>query len=187
MSTYSWDQTLITAQVDGTALASSSSATSILPAAAKFTLPANFLAIGSSFRVKATGRVSTLVTSPGTLTLDLRLGAVIAWNGGAMTLNTTAQTNATWTFEAFLTVRAIGASTSANLIGCAEWKSRAIVGSAAAGSGGTPSLILPDTAPAVGTGFDSTATQVIDMFATWSVNNAANSILLHQFSVEAMN
>ena len=192
MSLQSWQETLIAAQVDGTALASSTTATSIIPAAARYTLPANyFAAIGKSLRVKASGRISTVATTPGNLTLDIRLGTVatpiVVFTTGTMSLNTTAQTNATWIFEAMLTCRAIGASTSANLIGTAVWSSRAILGSAAVGSGGDSADVQPDTAPAVGTGFDSTITNVIDFFGTWSVSNAANSILCHQFFVESLN
>lgn len=187
MSIQSWQETLITAQVDGTALANSNSATSILPAAAKFTLPANYFAIGKQLRVLALGRISTLITTPGTLTLDFRLGSVIAFTGGALNLNTTAQTNATWLAEIILTCRAIGASTSANLMGIGKFESRAVIGSAAVAAGGVGVQPMPDTAPAVGTGFDSTAAQTMDFFGTWSVANAANSIQVHQFSVESMN
>jgi hypothetical protein len=48
--------------------------------------------------------------------------------------------------------------------------------------------VLPyNAAPAVGTGFDSTAAQLVDLFATWSVANAANSITCHQFLIEDLN
>jgi hypothetical protein len=39
----------------------------------------------------------------------------------------------------------------------------------------------------VGTGFDSTAAQLVDLFATWSVANASNSITCHQFHIEDLN
>jgi hypothetical protein len=183
MSFNSWNQTLITQQIDGTALASSTSATSLLPGAAKFTLPANLLQIGMKLRVRAAGRISTVVTTPGTLTLDIRFGSVVAFNGGAMNLNTTAQTNAAWMFEADLTCRAIGSSTTANMFGVGKFISRAIIGSAAVASGGVTITPLPDTSPAAGTGFDSTAAQVVDFFGTWSVSNAANSIRCDDFEL----
>ncbi len=183
MSSNSWNQTLITAQVDGTALTNSTTATSLLPAAAKFSMPANLLKIGDVLRVRAVGRISTVVTTPGTLTLDVRFGSTVVFNGGAMALNTTAQTNATWDLEVYLTVRSIGATTTATVLGTGKWSSRAIVGSAAAGSGAGGTLLLPDTAPAVGTGFDSTASFVVDLFGTWSVANASNSIQVHQFEL----
>jgi len=188
MSSQTWVQTLISSQVDGAALSNSTAATSILPGQAKFTLPANFWNYaGQAMRIKASGRISTVTTTPGNLTLDIRHGSVIVFTTGAMSLNTTAQTNATWLAEFMLTARAIGSSTTANLMGTGFWSSRAILGSAAVGSGGDGLDVQPDTAPAVGTGFDSTVTNVLDMFATFSVANASNSIQLHQFFVESLN
>lgn len=188
MSNNSWKQTLMTAQIDGTALTNSTTAASIIPPAAKYAIPSNLMAIGMKFQVKASGRISTVVTTPGTLTLDLRLGAsTVIFNGGAMNLNVTAQTNATWEYEADLLVRSIGASTSATILGTGKFLSRALIGSAAVAAGYAGAAILPDTAPVVGTGFDSTATQVLDFFGTWSVANAANSILVHQFELVLCN
>lgn len=187
MSYNSWGQSLIVQQVDGPALSNSTVATSILAPAARFTLPANLFVPGTKLIVRAAGRISTLVTSPGTLTLDVRLGSVVVFNGGAMTLNTTAQTNDTWQLEAELVLRAIGNSTNANLLGVGNWSSRAVVGSAAAGSGSVGTLLLPDTVPAVGSGFDSTSAQVVDMFATWSVASASNSIQTHQYELVLCN
>jgi hypothetical protein len=190
MSKQGWQEVFVTSQVDGTALTASTTPSSIIPGAARFTLPTNFFAEpGKAIRVRASGRITT-VTTPGTLTLDLRFGTVAApivvWNGGAMTLNATAQTNATWIFETTLTCRAIGATTAANMIGSGQFASRALVGSAAAGAGYGGCALLPDTAPAVGTGFDSTVVNVVDMFATWGTSNA-NSILVHQYVLESLN
>jgi hypothetical protein len=192
MSLQTWRETLVTAQVDGTAVANSTTAATLLPATARITLPSGyFSAIGKMLKVTAYGRCSTVVTTPGTLTLDLRLGTVaspiVVFNGGAMNLNVTAQTNATWKFEAELTARSLGSGTSANLMGGALFSSRALIGSAAVAAGYAGSALLPDTAPAVGTGFDSTITNVVDFFATWSVANASNSIQLHGFTLESLN
>jgi hypothetical protein len=177
--------TLASAQTDGTALANSTTATNILHGSGIATIPAGALQIGSTIKVLVRGRVSTLVTSPGTLTLDVRFGTtIVVFNGGAMTLNTTAQTNATFEFETLVVIRALGTSTSANALGTGRFVSRAVVGSAAAGAGGAGVLMLPDTAPAVGSGFDSTASQSVNVFATWSVANAANSIQTHQSIIE---
>ena len=40
--------------------------------------------------------------------------------------------------------------------------------------------MLPNATPAVGTGFSSVAAFTVDLFATWSLNNA-NSIQSHGF------
>jgi hypothetical protein len=57
----------------------------------------------------------------------------------------------------------------------------------AALSATTPIQLLPASSPAAGTGFDSTAAFVVDVFGTWSVANASNSIRLDQFSLWAPN
>jgi hypothetical protein len=173
---------------DGAALANSTTATSLLPAIAKPTFAANALYIGKMFRLRATGRISTLVTTPGTLNLVLRLGSVAAFDSGAMSLNTTAQINVNWDLDALLTVRAVGSGTSANLIGQGQWRSHAVIASPAPTAGGAGAHMLPyNAAPAVGTGFDSTAAQTVDLFGHWSVANAANSITCHQFVLEDLN
>ncbi len=175
MSSNSWNQTLITAQGDGTALTNTTTATSILPAAAKFTMPANYLKIGDVFRVKASGRMSTAAATPGTLTLDVRSGSsTVIFNGGASGTLATSASNLTWEMEAYLTVRAVG--TSATVIGTGKLISAGL-------SATTPIMLMPTSAPAVGSSFDSTTSFVIDLFATWSVASASNTITLHQFEL----
>lgn len=189
----SFVETLITSQIDGSALTNTTTATSIIPAAARFTLASNFYAyIGKQLRIRASGRISTVVTTPGNITFAVNHGTVatpiIVFTSGTSALNVAAQTNAAWDLEVLLTCRAIGASTSANLMGTAKWTSRASLNAPAVGTTtGVGTVLLPDTAPAVGTGFDSTITNVVDLFATFSVANAANSIQVHQYSLESLN
>lgn len=180
MSLQTWSETLISAQVDGTALNTSTTATSILPPAAKFTIPANFFSIGKVLRVTANGRIST-TTGPPTITLDLRFGSTVVFNGAAVT-TVASLTNKSWELMALLTCRAIG--TSANLIGVGKLTSSIVVGST---GGAANTAVLPDSAPAVGSNFDSTLAQIVDLFATWSASNASNSIQLHGFTLEALN
>lgn len=177
---------LITSQGDGSALTNSTTATSILPAQAKYTLGAQFLdVVGKQLRVRAHGRISTVVTTPGTLTLDLRLGSIVVANGGAMTLSTSAKTNVSWYLDWLLTLRAVGASTSANFMHQGRFTSEAAGATTVAGEAKT--ILMPQSAPAVGNGFDSTAAQVFDLFATWSVANASNSIQCHGFQLSSPN
>lgn len=188
MSSNSWNQSLITQQVDGTALASSTTATSILAPAAKFVLPSNLLAVGTKLIIRADGRISTVVTTPGNLTLDVRFGSVVVWNGAASALTVVAQTNAAWNLEVELVCRSIGASTSATMWGIGKWTSRASLNApAAATTTGVGTVLLPDTSPTVGTGFDSTASQTVDLFATFSVNSASNSIRCDNYELVLVN
>jgi hypothetical protein len=171
---------LIEQQIDGTALTNTTTPTSLLAAAAKFTIPANFLQIGRELVVRAAGRISTAGSSPGTFTFDVRFGSVIAFNGGASGTLAVSASNLTWIFESVLTCRSIGASTSATMLGSGTLISAAL-------SATTPIQLLPASSPAAGTGFDSTAAFVVDVFGTWSVANASNSIRLDQFSLWAPN
>lgn len=183
MSLNTWQETLVTAQVDGTALTNTVTPTSILPAAAKYTLPANFMQIGRQLRVLAMGRISNVTAAPGNLTLDVKFGATSVFTGGAIPLSTTVHTNVTWWLDVLMTCRAIGAGTTATLMGIGQLTTEAL--------GATANIAvaanLPVSAPAVGTGFDSTVAQVVDLFATFSVANAANSITLHGFSLQSLN
>jgi hypothetical protein len=172
-----WVQALVTQQVDGTALTNTTTPTSIIAPHAKITLPPGFCQIGTKFRVKASGRISTAASTPGNLTLDVRFGSVIVATSQAMAL-ATSQTNDTWDLEWDLTVRAIGQSTSANIMHTAK-----II---TAGLTTSPTLI-PATAPAVGTGFDSTAAQTVDFFATFSAASASNSVQTHQYDFMSLN
>lgn len=175
---------LASASADGTALTNSIAATSILHGSGIATLPAGALQVGSMIRIILRGRVSTVVTTPGTLTFDLRLGAVIVSAFGAITLNTVSQVNTGWELTVMAVVRSIGNGTVATALCTASFVSRAIVGSPAITAGSAGETMLPDAAPAVGTGFDSSTAQAINIFATWSVANAGNSIQVHQSLIE---
>src|SRR5678809_468091 len=179
-------------QGDGSALASSTTPTSLLPAAAKYKLwPNYFEDLGKTLRITAHGRISTVVTTPGTLTLQVRFidsaaTTVSVFDSGAMTLNTTAQTNMHWMMEAYLVCRSVGSA--GTLFGFGKWTSHAVIGSAAPTAGTAGTHLLPyNAAPAVGTAFDITLENRVDLFATWSINNASNSITLHNWLIESMN
>lgn len=183
MSSYGFRERVLTVKEDGSALANSTTQTSILPASAKeLALPIGFARIGRTIEFRFSGRISTVVTTPGTLDLELQFGgATDVFSSGAMSLNTTAQTNTHWTFEGTLINRAVGTGTSTTWfpVGCV-FRSHAVIGSPAPTAGGAGTHVLPyNTAPAVGTGYDNSASQAIDLLATWSVANASNSITLH--------
>lgn len=179
----SFVQSLMAAQVDGSALSNSSSATSILPAQAKLTIPANLLDyVGRRLKISAQGRISNIVTTPGTLTLDLRLGGTVVFNGGAMQLSTTAHTTLPWWWDVELTLRVTGSS--AQFMGQGRFMSQAASISGADPTTGHSLLLTPNTAPAVGTAFDATAAEQLDLFATFSIANSGNAITLHQYEVQ---
>lgn len=182
---HGFNQLLAVASADGAALANSVAETSILHPSGKLALLKNFFdRTGKRIIQRAAGRISTLAAAPGTLTFRTKFGAIVVFNSGAINLNVTAQVNASWELYIELVVRALGDTTNGLVLGIGSWASRAMIGSAAVAAGGVGSIVLPDTAPAVGAGFDTTAEQAMDLTAQWSVANAANSIQVHQSSVE---
>lgn len=186
----SYEQLLVGQQVAGAAYASSTTPTSLLPGQAKYTIPANAIDVpGKKFRLTAQGRISTLVTTPGTLTLSLRWNStpIIVATSQAFALNIVAKTNTSWWLDLLITARTVGSGTSATLMVNGEWQSEAVIGSPLQSAGGIGGLPWQASAPAVGTGFDSTVANVADFFATWSVNSASNSILCEDYAFEALN
>jgi len=181
---------LVSAHTAGSALASSTTATSLLPGQAKFSLPANFIDVpGKTFRVRATGRVSTLVTTPGTLTLSMRLNStpIIVSTSQAMALNIVSKSSVSWVLDLDLIVRSVGSSTSATIMGMGTWTSEAVIGAAVPSAGGSGVHQWQASSPAAGTGFDSTATNLVDLYGTWSVNSASNSITCETYCLYSMN
>lgn len=187
MSSKGFRERILEVYQDGTALASSTTETSLLPNSGyEATLGAGRLKIGAAIIFAFSGRISTVVTTPGTLTLALRFNSIDVFSSGALPLIVTAQTNIPWTLTGELIVRAAGTATVTNLMpkNCI-FTSRALVGTAAAGTGAAGSEVLPyNTAPAVGSGFDFSVSQLIDFMGQWSVSNAANSIQLHAGSID---
>ena len=182
MSNNSWWQTLITAQVAGPTLTAAAAA-SCLPPAARFTFPANLFKIGDQLRVTAAGIISSVVTTPGTARFDIRVGSAVVFDSGgspAIALDTTAQTAVPWWLDILLTCRSIGSSTSATLIGQGTWSSVDLVGNS------TNTTALTVAMPysggvVVGSGFDSTVSNVIDMFFTQTVGTG--SMTLQQYNL----
>lgn len=184
MSRQSWQETLIQSSSDGPAITNSTTQATLLNPGEKLTLPANFLQVGSILKVTGQGRISNVVTTPGTLLFQLLFGGTAVFNNAAATiaLNTTAKTNVACWMELLLTCRAIG--TAANLMGQLTFQSESVVGAAA---GVANTAMLPASAPAVGSNFDSTVAQQIDLQAKFSVLTATTSIQLHQFKIESLN
>lgn len=184
MSLQTWGIPLISSQADGSALTAAAAA-SMLPAQAKFTLPANFLNnVGMQLLVKASGRISTVITTPGTARFDVRFGGTVVFDSQAIALDTNAAyTNVGWTLEVLLTVRASGSS--GNLFGQGIWACTQIAGTPQTPPKGALVAILPwNQAPAVGGNADFTVSQQVDVFFTQTV--ATGSLTCHQYSLLAL-
>lgn len=162
-------------QSDGATLSGTTTPTSILPSHALYTLGAQQIDFpGRRFVARAFGRLSTAASSQGNLTIDLRLGSVIIATSQAMAL-AASQTNITWRLEWELISRAVGSA--ASFIHAGDIKSAALSGL----------VLIPASAPAVGSTFDSTDAAKLNFYATFSSSSGSNSITCHGFSLESFN
>lgn len=174
---------LVIASTDGPTLTAAAAATCI-PVASRLTLPNNYWTIGKQWKVKLAGRISCAATTPGTARFDLRLGpsgTIIAFDSLAMGLNVVAKTNVPWFLEVDLTCRSVGNAALTTLFGIGKFTSEAVVGAPLPSAGGNGVLTCGPVAPAVGTGFDNTAANAVDMFFTQTV--ATGSLTVHQYEI----
>lgn len=178
MSSYSAMQMLVTSQGDGSAI-TAASATSCLTGLCKYPYPGCYVKVGDVLEAYWAGRISCVVTTPGTARFDLRMGSTVIWDSGALNLNTTAKTNVPFVLKVKLFVRAVGSGTATNALGIGEFQSEAVIGAPTNTTGGNGVLLCPVGAPAVGTGWDGSITNVIDSFFTQTV--ATGSMTLHNF------
>lgn len=176
-------KSLISLQADGPTLTAAAAATAI-NTQAKVLLPGNFYTtLGEQIRVKASGRISSVITTPGTARFDLRFGANVVMDSLAILLDTVAaHTTVGWELEMTGTIRALGST--ANMIWSGKWTCEDILGVPATAPKGVLSAILPwNAAPAVGANFDASATQLVDFFFTQTA--ATGSMTVHQYQLEA--
>ena len=184
MSLQTWQETLIVAPGDGPALTAAAAARCI-PATGLVTLPPNFWAVGRAMRIKASGKITSVITTPGTARFDVRMTASVVFDSLAILLDSVAaHTNVGWLLEIILTCRAIGAT--GNLFGQGKWTCEDILGVPATPPKGVLSAILPwNSAPAVGGNFDTTISHILDLYFTQTA--ATGSLTLNQFLVEMLN
>jgi hypothetical protein len=187
MSKQSWQEALISTQTDGPTLTAAAAA-SCIPAEAKIVLPVSW-SIGKALRISASGRISSVITTPGTARFDVRLGTgIVVWDSLAMLLDTVAaHTNVPWRLQIDLVCTAIGSSPNALLEGSGEFICEDLLGTPATAPKGSLTALLPwNTAPGTtGAGFDSTLQNFFDMFFTQTV--ATGSMTMHRLLVESLN
>jgi hypothetical protein len=192
MSGQGWVDTLTSAQTAGPALSAFTTAISCLPTPARHTIPPDDWEIGKSLWIRASGGISNVVTTSPTFTFEFRLGPtsnIVAWSSGAIVTSTTAHTLVPWWLDIQLTCRAIGGGTSGNLIGQGLVVSRAFIDVSGVDvtTTGHPALMVPETSPAVGTGFDTNVANIADLFVACQTSAAGNAITLHQYQLLSMN
>ena len=150
---------------DGTALTAAARASMLQGAGGKvglYTLPPNKLRVGDVLHLRASGRISCVVTTPGTARFDLSagVGGTAFFDTLAMPLNIVAKTNIPWVLDVYGHVRVIG--NAANMLWQGSWLSEASINTALAATGPGPGgqLVPYNTAPVAGSNVDLTVAQI---------------------------
>lgn len=198
MAGQTWWQDIASINTAGTLYNTYTTAKSLLTSAtatgasnAAITLPPGFFQIGTMLQVEGIVAVSNIVTTPGTFNLQVKVGTVVAFDTGAIVLTTTAHTTLPLYFKILLTCRAVGNGTLTTLMGQAQLTGSMIQNAGTTAAADTVTgctAVYPNSAPAVGTGFDNTATtNTLDFFGGFSISNAGNGLQLQQYAVTARN
>ncbi len=172
-----WNQTLYCATADGTPVANTTTESIIFP---DFNVPANFLSDGAKLRLRAFGKLSTTATP--TITFAIRWGGV---SGTVLAITEAITTgsgvsNVNWDIEAYLQVRANGATGSVLVWGVARVHT-------AAGTVVTNVFGLSGyDAPAAVT-VDLTAAANLSLTADWSAASASNTLTGMDYTIESLN
>lgn len=192
MSLQSWNETLVAQQAAGTLFNTYTTAKTVLNPQCLYTLPPNWWYVGRTLRVTVAGGLSSLTTTPGTVTFQIMFGPtanIVAWTSGAIQLNATAHVTLPFWLQVHLTCQVIGSGTTAKLMGMGVLQGVMFTLTAgqtdAANTAGA--FAAPATLPALGTGFDSTVSGILDFWTGFSISNAANGVQVALYTVEAMN
>lgn len=174
--------TILSRIADGTQIADSTAETILVP---DYTIPANYLALGSTIRGFLRGTCSNVVTTPGTLIYRVHLGpltlsatAVVA--SAALGLDTTARTDFPWEMRFEIVCRTVGVSGTCLLSGTVLQKN--VLSSTAANL--LPNLIPvgANTAQTVNT----TVANLLSVSAQFSVATTPTNITAQDYVLESL-
>lgn len=150
-SMQSWRETIYATIADGTAVTTPAVKTILVP---DFTLPINYLYPGRVLKYTLYGRMSTVITTPGTWTHTLNWGGtggtVLATSTALAPDPTAASTNIAWYVEYIMVCRSIGATGTAFTMG-KQWHNDIDDGAAAVANltAALNTHVFPDAAAAV--------------------------------------
>jgi hypothetical protein len=186
-----YSQCLKTQHGAGTLLNTYTTAKSVINPQAQLIIPGGFLQVGDHLRIRVAGGISNIVTAQPTFTFQAVMGpanppTIVVHTSQAILTTTTAHTLIPFTYQLTMRLDSEGSGTNAKFLSVADLTGIMFLISGAVGDPtlGVGELLAPNTAPAVGTGFDSTIANIVDFFVGISVSNAANGIQVYQYSVE---
>lgn len=190
MASQGFNQIIAQQDIAGPLLNTYTTAKSVIDPTGLGKLKANQdLRLGRHFRTVVAGGLSNVVTAPGTITFQIMIAAVAAWSSGAIQLNASAHTLLPFELEIKWRLDSVGSGTTAKILGIG--KLAGVMFTATAGQTDAVNtqgiFMVPQTAPAVGTGFDSTVDCALDFWAGWSLSAAGNGIQVYTSFTESLN
>lgn len=188
MSIQAWTEVITWQAGAGTLFNTYTTAKTVINSQALLSLPPNYLQLGRMLRIKVQGGISNVITAQPTFTFQVMMGSVIAHTSGAILTTTTAHTTIPFDYEVLMRVNAVDTGTSANFFSQGVLRGIMFVISGAVGdpTAGVGTIMCPNTAPAAGTGFDSTIANVLDFHVGISASNAGNGIQIDKYVVESL-
>lgn len=190
MPTQGWNQTLVTQRTAGTVFDTYTTAKTVINQQDLYGFYANYFQLGSKLRIRVHGATSHIVTTPGTITFQVMLGTIAVWSSGAIQQNTTANTLQPFSLAIDLTCQLTNTGVGGAI---AKFMGQGILigpfakAAVAEDANADRVILVPDAAPALGTAFDSTISQILDFWVGFSISDAANEIRIDQYDVEALN
>lgn len=173
----------------GTLFNTYTAAKTVINTQALWTAPSGYWYPGKTVKVDVGMAISNIVTTPGTVTFQIMMGTIVAWTSGAIQLNATAHTLLPAYLSVLLRCDSEGSGTAAKLLGMGTLSGLMFTVTAAqVDAPNTPGLFpVPATAPAVGTGFDSTIANIFDFWVGFSISNAGNGVQVYNYAVTDLN
>jgi hypothetical protein len=153
----------------------------------------NYMTPGRTLRCRVMGGLSNIVTTPGLFNLQLRMGPVAtpiaAFDTGNIQLNATAHVLFPFFADIIVCAQVEGITTTAKWIGLCDISGLMVTRTAGQvdDAQGVQELLAPATAPAQGTGYDSTIPNFTDLANGFTISNAGNGIQIHKYSLEVLN
>lgn len=191
MPTQAWGQNLSSQRAAGALYNTYTTAKTVINQSSLYGFYGNYFRLGTRLRITVNMAVSNIVTTPGTVTFQVMLGSIVAWTSGAVQLNATAHTLLPAKLVVDLTCQlentTVGGAVAkfmgqGVLTGVMFTKTAGQTDSAQ----GDQTIMVPATAPALGTAFDGTISQILDFWVGFSISNAGNGVQIAQYDVEEL-
>jgi hypothetical protein len=192
MPKQAWSQGIASQKNAGTLFTTYTTAKSVINQEALLAIGGNTLNIGDSFTVTCSGGISNIVTTPGTITFQIMMGTIVVWSSGAIQLNATAHTTLPFHLVVDLTLQAVNTTVGGAVakflgIGVVTGVMFTKTAGQTDGANTETNIVVPVTAPALGTAFDSTIANNLDFWVGFSISNAGNGIQIWQYRVDGNN